>query len=273
MKLGLSLNNTNRVPSSSYDSSTQEVLTYAEGLGYTLPVDALTPLDTFIIGAKDAGIWDLLDFIHLEATDGDANFAKLNLKSPGNFNLALIGTPVFTSKKGFSCNTGISALNTQWTPSVDGVNYTQNNASIGVWLYESPVARNQNHSVYGCTDGTRRIELIAMTGYNNQDTVQRINSTIASTLNILSPPGLHTINRSSSVDFNYYRGASLAVGGFGASNGLSTQPLYFGNYNNNSSLSVTTRYSGNISISFASADLTSKMADLNTLCTNYMTSI
>jgi len=121
------------------DASTSALLDQATTDGYTAASGTcLTALDTFISTLKSDGIWTLLDALWLPATNGDSDFACYNLKDPSTFKLTKVNSPVFTSLEGFTGDIVSAYLNTNWSPTTNGVNYQFNNASITVYARYYP---------------------------------------------------------------------------------------------------------------------------------------
>ena len=81
-----------------------------------------------MLGLKSSGAWAKLDLFMCFATDGLYNMAGLNWKggvTPG-FG---VNSPTFTANQGFTGNGADAYIDTQFNPTISGVNYTQNNAS------------------------------------------------------------------------------------------------------------------------------------------------
>ena len=112
------------------DSDYQAVLDYATTQGYTLPSASQKLLQEQLIkDLKSAGIWSKLDTFYVFATDGDSDFASINWKDPNNYEITEVNSPTFTTNVGFTGD-GVSAyLNTNYSASTNGVNFTVNNAS------------------------------------------------------------------------------------------------------------------------------------------------
>lgn len=89
-------------------------------------------IDTYVLALKAAGVWDKLDILYLLAAH-TSQAARLNLKDPEAFTLIDVVAPTFTIDRGFQGNGSTQALSTQFTPSTDGVNFTQDDASLWVW--------------------------------------------------------------------------------------------------------------------------------------------
>lgn len=121
------------------DADYQAILTYATSQGYSLPSAGQQAKQNILVKAlKSAGAWTKLDIFYCFLTDGDSNFAKLNWKSPSTFFATGSGhEPSFISNDGFRGNGTSTYLDTQWTPSTNGVQYTLTDA--GIILYSKGV--------------------------------------------------------------------------------------------------------------------------------------
>lgn len=86
---------------------------------------------TLINGLVADGTWALLDALWVPATQ-DSTTALLNLLS-ASFALTLVNSPTFTANQGFAGNGTSSYMNTNFVPSTNGVQYTLNSASYGVY--------------------------------------------------------------------------------------------------------------------------------------------
>lgn len=79
---------------------------------------------------KKEGVWEKLDFLHIYAAHSE-QAALLDWKR--NHDATAVNSPTFTVDKGFLGDGSTSYLNTNFTPATDGVNYTLNEASFGVY--------------------------------------------------------------------------------------------------------------------------------------------
>ncbi len=127
--------------SSPYNPSTDALFAALTG-SYS---DALKlAINTAIIALKDLGAWADFDVLYVKGAfpgTSAANIADgyLNWKAPGSFKLIPVNSP--TNGDGYWQGDGASArLRTQYTPSVNGVKYTQNSSSIMLWAKEAAVA-------------------------------------------------------------------------------------------------------------------------------------
>jgi len=146
-----------------YDTDYQSVLTYATGLGYTLPsVGQRTKQNQLMLDLKEGGIWNKLDTFAVFATDGNSNFALIDWKRLTTY--TAVNSPTFTTNTGFQGNGTSSYISTNFNPATSGVNYTLNNASRFLWqkikgLGTSPsdgvITANLNNILSHGTSGNR----------------------------------------------------------------------------------------------------------------------
>jgi hypothetical protein len=120
-------------PTPKFDSDYQALLDYATSQGYTLPTEAQQfDQNNLVQVLKTNDIWQKLDLFYLFMTDGDEDFAGLNWKSPSTFKINPVNSPTFTTNIGYTGNATDQYLETGWA-TTSGSNYTQNNASHGVF--------------------------------------------------------------------------------------------------------------------------------------------
>jgi len=137
----------------------QTILDYWESVNRIYPnAKVQRAQNTLIREMKEAGIWQKMDVFHVMAT-GTAGQARTNFIDPNNFELTEVNGPTFTANQGYVSDGVSSYLNTSYTPSSDGTNYTLNDASLGVYSYDSPAgvywyAGANNGSRIGKTSGT-----------------------------------------------------------------------------------------------------------------------
>lgn len=95
-----------------------------------------TNINNLVTTLKTEGIWDALDILYVLAA-ADSQAALVNWKNPGTKTLVVGGSPSFTAYRGFTGNGTNTYLETNWTPSAEGVNYTLNDASLWAWCLTS----------------------------------------------------------------------------------------------------------------------------------------
>lgn len=128
---GYSASNTLNINSA--DADYVALLSRISALEYTLPsVAERVNNNAQVVWFKDKGIWDELDVMWVTDTDGGQDSATLNWKSPSTKQLSRQGTMVFSD--GYASNGTTGYLTTGWSPSVDGVKFTLNDASVIIYL-------------------------------------------------------------------------------------------------------------------------------------------
>jgi hypothetical protein len=141
----------------STDADYQAVLDRATALGYQAPQSDQQELqNTLVTSLKSAGVWDKLDLFYVFASDGDSDFATLNWKAPSTFQISKVSSPTFTTDVGFSGNGTSSYLDTDYTPSDDGNNYTQDAASFGFFISGLGSSTSTALSDFGSPDVANR---------------------------------------------------------------------------------------------------------------------
>ena len=92
-------------------------------------------IDDLIAALEAAGVWERLNALYLTAAH-DEQAARLNLKTPGMFDLAPVNDPVFTAGEGYSGD-GVDAwLNTGLTATDVAAGGT--GVAAGVWMTGNP---------------------------------------------------------------------------------------------------------------------------------------
>lgn len=82
------------------------------------------------------GQWALIDALWLFATDGSDGFSRINLKNPTANYATKVGSPTFTSKKGWKATSLSNYVNLNFNPSA-GTNFLANDNSFYLWRYEN----------------------------------------------------------------------------------------------------------------------------------------
>jgi hypothetical protein len=192
---------TDIVGGSSYDATYQAVLDYATTQGYTLPSDSQKLLQNqLVIDLKDSGVWSKLDTFANFATDGSSDFALIDWKRLTQY--TAVNSPAFTTNQGFKGNGTSSHIDTNFNAFNNGVQYTQDNASRGLYMF--------------LADGTAALDGKAVAGINNMartsTSFQRINTT--SGLNVSfsfdSVEGMKSIHRTSSTNVELFNDTTQA---------------------------------------------------------------
>lgn len=97
------------------------------------PSDARKALiDGLISDLKSAGVWSKLDAFYMFAGHSEAE-SLLNWIENDN-DATLVNSPTFTVDRGFTGNGSSSYINTNFAPSADATNYSQDDCAFGVYL-------------------------------------------------------------------------------------------------------------------------------------------
>jgi len=138
------------------DARFSAILSYAASQGFTAPsTTTKNALNVLCSRFTSNNLWGQVEYVF--ATDGDRNFAKINIANPGVNNAIEVNSPVFTSLYGFKSNGTTSYLRTNLLLNSGAISYSQNNISTRVYLNDSV---NVNVIPYGC-------ELAGQSYYHN----------------------------------------------------------------------------------------------------------
>ena len=130
----------------SYDPKYSALLTYTQVQGESLPSASVkTALNNLCARFTANNLWGQIEYFM--TTDGDRNFAKINVANPGVNNAIEVNTPTFTSLYGFKSNGTTSCLRTGLLLQSGAVSYSQDNISTRIYLNDSV---NANVIPYGC---------------------------------------------------------------------------------------------------------------------------
>jgi len=117
--------------------------------------DVANAQDAMVSSLVADGIWSNLDvlYIYAQHTNGDSE-ALINWINPGTTDGTLNNSPTFAALEGFTAiDTGDHYVKTNWDPSNNGSNFTQNDASFGVYVRTDtsitrPIIGNTNNRIY-----------------------------------------------------------------------------------------------------------------------------
>ena len=139
-----------------FDVSYQAVLNYAIVQGHTLPSSAQRiKQNNLVVSLKNANYWNRFDSLAQFSTDGDTNFALIDWKRLSQ--MTAINSPIFTTNQGFKTNGTSSYINTNFNPSLNGVNYTQNSAGISANTFSLSSSNRYVVGTLSTADGAARI--------------------------------------------------------------------------------------------------------------------
>lgn len=181
-------------------------------------------IDALVVRLKDGGIWSQLDFLRILAAHTQ-QAALINWKNPGTHDATEVNAPTFTVDRGFAGDGATSYLNTNFTPSVDGVKYLQDDASFGAYSRTGLATDGCYIGGYSGSLGNNAHLL----HFTTQDRlVARVNQSSSDFLDI-SPttyPGLIVARRSASNAQQIYKNGSSIFSNTTASNSLMTVPMF-----------------------------------------------
>ena len=241
------------------------VLNYATTLGYTLPSAPQQILQNqLIVDLKSAGVWNKLDSFRVYATDGSSSYALIDWKR-----LVLctaVNSPTFTTNVGYKGNGTSAYINSNFTPSTDGVNYTSNSASIFVYIGSLRTA-GQIQAYQGNT-GVNQSLISAGSPAFGENYINGVDPVI----NVTTGIGFQLVNRLNSNTLSvYFNGILQNTNSSSIATGLSNMSLWeFGA--NDGATGFLFSDVGNAIIGYG-ANLTSEQSDFNTAVNNYMNAI
>jgi hypothetical protein len=224
------LTNTPTNTPSVFDPDYQAILNYATSNSYTLPTFGDQVLqNNFLLGLKSCGVWNKFDVMYVfkaGATTSDAlrSFSKINWKNPNGFYILENGSyssNFYEEDKGWRGFNGNPPneffLETGYNPSTNSSAFTQNDASLQIYLSKE-------------TDqvSTQWLGLSGITGYismRKNSAIQYLNSstslTPSSPVVNTSGIGYKALSRSGATDIYVVNGDVFNTRG-----GASVSPLY-----------------------------------------------
>ena len=156
------------MPSRVLDHDYRAVLNHARSLGYTLPTSSLQQMQSqFMRSLKYGGAWVKLDAYWMYANNGSQEFSTINWKNPSVHQVTIVNSTTWARNVGFTGNGTDMYVDTNYNPSTQGVNYTQNNAGRFMWAFSSTTFTD------GTTGNANRFS-------NANTSIQRINQSTAS---------------------------------------------------------------------------------------------
>lgn len=254
-----------------YEAETVTLLKQGVTDGYELPSLAVrSALNTLISTLKTEGIWALLDFLYVFATDGDRDFAKYNLKDPSNFACSEISSPLFTEKEGFT-GTATGYLQSGYRPNLDKINLSLTSASIGMY-FRTDTGGNTYHGVTDASGFNPGYYLFpSRVGFRNVD--HALNDAFDRVANPGDATGLHHSTKTGTTKRVYRNGAQLGTDITRAAGLIPNGNMFLLALNNLSSGSPTFIANGmQLSIAYGGGHI-SDNSTLYTIIQDYMTSL
>ena len=253
-----------------FDPDYQSVLDYATAEGYTLPSAPQQKLQNQLVkDLKTAGVWSKLDSFANFATDGDSDFALIDWKRL--ITMTAANAPAFTDNQGFKGDGSSAYINTNFTPSTDGVNYALNSCSFGYYAF-SVLDTGINNINIGSRTSVSPIRGLTYPRDLNETTLYiNTNSTSGSTITTSSQLGIRHFSRVLSDKNEFYDDTGFVGSNTNSSNEFSQQPFYLLALNNEGTASFHTLT--DMSFYFVGGDLTAEHDDFNNALKTYMGAI
>lgn len=243
------------------------VLNKAVSLGYTLPSGGQQrQQNTLVVSLVNIGFWNNTDIMYVPANDSGSNFSRINWIDPDNYLLSISG-PTHTSNQGYVGDGGF--IDTGWVPSINGVHYTQNNASV--FAYEKGNTFQTNNTLFGWI-GAALLGRTILDSRNTDSTVTwQINQTgvLAASGSVGTSEGFHHLDRSLSNLQEYYKDGSLLLSDNAGTSGIANVSAYLLATNDNgvSSVPGTNRI---LSFFSAGGSMAALAAAVDTIISNYI---
>lgn len=230
-------------------------------------------IDTCIGAIKTAGAWTKLDCLWLWAGH-DSQAGLLDWKRLSD--ATAVNSPTFTTDRGFTGDGSTSYINTNFTPSTDGVNYTLNSACMGAYLNAGTDTAVSGPNSIGAASGggTINARVEPWRSSTPGSTVRaRVNDGTATTVGTVATRfGLTAVNRSGASAVQIYRnGASIGTSTAASSN-VPSIDVYALGFNNGGALGGAN--DNRIAAAFVGGSLTStEHADLFTAIEAYLDAV
>lgn len=165
----------------------------------------VTNYTALICGLVSDGVWAKLDAFYVFAAP-NTTVANLNLIST-SYTLTTTTSPAFTVSQGYTPNGSSQFLNSGYIPSINGVNYTLNSASIFGWSGTN--LRKDAAGLNGYFASSTPGAYINPWNSSIDSTANNLNdSTGANTFSPSLANGLFTASRLSSANYIVYRNAT-----------------------------------------------------------------
>lgn len=252
-----------------YDSDALTIFSNMTAAGSTPSASFKTVINNLVKNLKGTGtqgsdnIWALLDYLAMFGTETEAqSLVAWKGNNPTKYN-----SPTYVAKSGWLPNaTGSHSLWSNFTPSTNGVNYTQNSCSFGVWLGASPGTSYFMASLSTNKSGVRTVT-------SNNDNYCN-SSTFALAHFSTSTEGLFWINRASSSVFKTIKNDTVISSPSSASSGLPDWKMAIAGYANSSTtISNIPTLTNPVKIAFAGASLESYKTQLYNSFSQYVTEV
>lgn len=235
----------------------------------TPPDDARKVLiDNCIKSLKSNGVWSKLDALWVPAAHA-AQAAQLNWLST-SFTLQPVNTPTFTADRGYAGDGSSSYLDTNYNPSA-GPGFSQNNASLGVWINGGTDTAISTSIVIGAFQSggsyiTPRAAGDVVRGRMTSGTL--VTTDLASN----TTHGFYAFSRQNSANFVAYKNTSASSAQSATSSSIPNLNFFLGALNNAGSPASFT--DARLAFAFAGTGLSAAdKTNLRTAASTYLTAI
>jgi hypothetical protein len=190
------------------------------------PASALeiNAINQFIGQCKQDGNWQLIDCFWLFAQSNQAN-SRLCIKRPSATACTEVNSPSWTAYRGFTGNGTTSYLNSNYNETTNGVNFTQNSASI--FVYSRTNENAATTAEIGHSDATNKTFLVCRSTANQISIPINMSGGAGSpALSNTDGSGLFQLSRTASNLSTCYRNGTSLGTSAQVSNGIVNNNMY-----------------------------------------------
>jgi len=176
--------------------------------------------NTMVDGWVNDGVWNKIDGIWVFANHITGADSLRNWKNPAGTLATAYNSPAFDQWEGWTGNGSNAYIDLNWNPNSDGVNYTQNSASTGIYI------RNNVDELkidYGSKQSTNYIQFISR---NTNITYLSLNCNASITCANTDSRGMYIGNRAGVNDQDIYKNKVRIGDGNNASTGIPDYNIY-----------------------------------------------
>lgn len=217
-------------PDPGYGEDLQEVIDFATDEDITLPSDEMLDLlDVVLTDLRDLGALQQLDLLYIFSTDGDEDFATLNLVDPTTFKATMVNSVTWIPGSGFQGDGVDGYLNTGWDADTNAVHYTLNEGGAFVYSATDDGVPDGTADLFGSRKSSGSLGAIQLGPKNaSSQHIFRLNSnSIGVVGSSVTAQGFFHIRRVSSNDVRLFKnGSQVGATDTSASNILNNADLY-----------------------------------------------
>jgi hypothetical protein len=208
-------------------------------------------LNATIRSAKVTGYFGEIDRWWLHAT-GLQQHARVSIVNPTSTQITEVNSPNWTQGQGYTGNSSNMYLNTNYTPSTNGVKYTVNDACMGVYVRTNMMENSVAMGVQDTLSGDKASYVIPR--FTDDKAYFKMNNTFVtftSVSNTDSRGFVQSMRDGANSLKGSRNGAQIATGAV-ASTGLPTIPIYILGNNSNNTLQFPSGHQIAISVAGSS---------------------